>query len=193
MSASSEAPYDVNFCFPVRELENERVKLTPFIPSQHAELFFQGSSAHPELYRYLPFGPFASPAAHTRELIHGRIGPDPSQILYAIIDKTRTPDPRARASPSPSRADFAGAIGYLNASRAHLSVEIGFVIRMGFRREGLLRWDRVLLAGGNRKAIREGDPRPGTVGRDTIMLAICWDDWENGGRERVAQLMDRRN
>jgi len=24
-------PYDVNFCYPVRELENERVKLTPFI------------------------------------------------------------------------------------------------------------------------------------------------------------------
>lgn len=27
----SDGPYDVNFCFPVRELENSKIKLTPFI------------------------------------------------------------------------------------------------------------------------------------------------------------------
>jgi hypothetical protein len=27
-------PYDVNFCFPVKELETDRVKLVPFIVSE---------------------------------------------------------------------------------------------------------------------------------------------------------------
>ena len=31
---TSIAAYDVNFCFPVRELESDRVKLTPFIVSR---------------------------------------------------------------------------------------------------------------------------------------------------------------
>ena len=65
--------------------------------------------------------------------------------------------------------------------------------RMGFKREGLLRWDRVFLGDqgkvGNSEDIREGDPRPGTLGRHTLMFAICWDNWENGRRERVAWLM----
>ncbi|KAG6372492.1 hypothetical protein JVT61DRAFT_7596 [Boletus reticuloceps] len=89
------APYDVNFCFPVRELENDRVKLTPSIPAQHADLFFQGTSSHPELYQHLPFRPFSSSTPFIEQLVQGRIQPDPSCTLYAIIDKTRT---RSRAS-----------------------------------------------------------------------------------------------
>ncbi|KAG6372491.1 acetyltransferase [Boletus reticuloceps] len=67
--------------------------------------------------------------------------------------------------------------------------------RMGFKREGLLRWDRVYMGGqgkaGNGEDVREGDPMPDTLGRHTVLFALCWDDWENGGRERVAQLTDR--
>ena len=33
MATINEEPYDVNFCYPVRELESSRVKLTPFIVS----------------------------------------------------------------------------------------------------------------------------------------------------------------
>ena len=66
--------------------------------------------------------------------------------------------------------------------------------RMGFRKESLLRWDRVFPGDqgkvGNGEDIREGDPRPGTLGRHTLVFAICWDDWENGGREQVVRLMD---
>ncbi|KIJ19608.1 hypothetical protein PAXINDRAFT_68932 [Paxillus involutus ATCC 200175] len=231
MSATA-AQDDINFCFPAPELENERVKLTPFIPSLHADLFFQGSSPHPGLYQYLPFGPFTSAPSFTQELIQGRIAPNQSMILYAIIDKTRTPTPDA----PPSSADFAGTIGYLNASPVNLSIEIGFIIilppfqrthvttnavglllryaldlptasppglglrrvqwqanevneasirvaeRMGMKREGVLKWDRVLPDGKgkawNGEKIREGDPRPGTLGRHTVILAICWDDWQ---------------
>lgn len=67
--------------------------------------------------------------------------------------------------------------------------------RMGFKREARLRWDRVFIGGrgkvGNGEDIREGDPKPGTLGRHTVLLAICWDDWENGWREQVTRLMDR--
>ncbi|KAF9221194.1 acyl-CoA N-acyltransferase [Gyrodon lividus] len=247
MSAPATQIHDVNFCFPVRELENERVKLTPFVPSQHADLFFQGSSPHPKIYQYLPFGPFASAPSYTEELIQGRIAPNQGMILYAVIDKTRTPTPGTY----PSSADFAGTIGYLNASPINLSIEIGFIIvfpqfqrthvttnafglllryaldvpaasppglglrrvqwqaneanhasirvaeRMGLKREAVLRWDRVLPDGkgkaGNEQELREGDPKPGTLGRHSVVLAICWDDWEDGAREKVAKLMDRRN
>ncbi|KAF8549264.1 hypothetical protein OG21DRAFT_1421625 [Imleria badia] len=69
--------------------------------------------------------------------------------------------------------------------------------RMGFKREAQMRWDRVLDSQDgqekteNGEAIREGGarPAPGTVDRPMVMLAICWDDWENGWREQVARLM----
>jgi RimJ/RimL family protein N-acetyltransferase len=68
--------------------------------------------------------------------------------------------------------------------------------RMGFRREGLLRWDRVLpaaksAAGGNGRGVREGDPKPECLGRDTVLLSLCWDDWEGGAREVVDARMQR--
>ena len=73
---------------------------------------------------------------------------------------------------------------------------VGAAQKLGFKLEAILRWDRVLPAtkasvyNGGRE--REGDPRPGTVGRDTAMLALCWDDWESE-RGRVLQAMDRES
>jgi len=29
------------------------------------------------------------------------------------------------------------------------------------------------------------------VGTDRVMLAVCWDDWDGGAGEHVAQLIDR--
>lgn len=68
--------------------------------------------------------------------------------------------------------------------------------RMGFRFEGVLRWDRVLPDNkqefGNGVKVREGDPRGDKcVGRDTAMFGHCWDDWEGGGREKVDAIMAR--
>lgn len=70
--------------------------------------------------------------------------------------------------------------------------------RMGFRMEGIKRWDRVFHDGlskgkvGNGRDGRVGEGREGDLGRDTAVLAICWDDWEGGGRERVDGVMNRR-
>jgi len=251
MAKPVPAPYDVNFCFPVRELENKRIKLTPFIPALHADLFFRGSSSSADIYQHLPFGPYSSPSAFTGDLIYGRIQPDPGLMLYAIIDKTRSPADSNVIGPSgrPSSVDFAGTIGYLHGSPEQRSIEIGFIIilppfrrthvttnavgllmryaldpptaslpglglrrvvwqsseknsasirvaeRMGFKMEARLRWDRVFPSGqgkvGNGGDIRAGDARPDMLGRHTILFATCWDEWENGGKERVARLMDR--
>ena len=39
---------------------------------------------------------------------------------------------------------------------------------------------------------RKGDPREDRKGRDSVMFAACWDDWEAGGRELVeAALLSR--
>jgi hypothetical protein len=66
-------------------------------------------------------------------------------------------------------------------------------LRVGFREEGTLRWERVIAPGkvGNGIPIRDGDPlggaRPST---HSVVLSLCVDDWEDGsGRERVGQLI----
>jgi RimJ/RimL family protein N-acetyltransferase len=75
--------------------------------------------------------------------------------------------------------------------------------RMGFKREALLKWDRVFHGGrqtgkvGNnrvvpRRGIEDGDlSKQEELGRDTIMLSMCWDDWDGGGKEKVKSLMER--
>ncbi|KAG1734920.1 acyl-CoA N-acyltransferase [Suillus paluster] len=237
------AASDINFCFPVRELESERVKLTPFIPDLHADLYFQGSAAYPELYDFIPWEAFTDTSDFVKKVIEGCVRPDTGIALYAVIDKTPT-----GTNPSkPTSANFAGIMGYTNTSPANLSTEISYALilppfqrthvttnaiglllqyaldspphglglrrvqwkanrlntksinavqRLGFKLEAILRYDRIFVgsktnaANGERE--RAGDPRPGTVGTDTALLALCWDDWESE-RARVLQAMDRRS
>jgi RimJ/RimL family protein N-acetyltransferase len=67
--------------------------------------------------------------------------------------------------------------------------------RMGFIFEGILRWDRVFHDGvprgkaGNGRTPPKGQEKD--LGRDTIMLGLCWDDWESGAKEKVQKAMDR--
>ncbi|EIW59822.1 acyl-CoA N-acyltransferase [Trametes versicolor FP-101664 SS1] len=68
---------------------------------------------------------------------------------------------------------------------------VGLAERMGFKREGTIRHNVVLpeenTAYGNRG--RPGDPLEEQTSRDTAILSLCWDDWENGERERVEALI----
>ncbi|EAU81541.1 hypothetical protein CC1G_12760 [Coprinopsis cinerea okayama7 len=332
---SADEPYDVNFCFPVpRKLENERLKLVPFVPSIHLQPFFTLCTQHPSIFTYLPYGPFHTLSSCSEWLEH-EIQQDPGRVLFAIYDKTR----RQGGDGSPGHAEealasnddnglstteessgnkdgaIAGAIAYINTSLPNLSTEIGCVkifppfqrthvasnavglllkyalelpstsglpsqsnivdaasrdefqgglglrrvfwqaninntasirlsARMGFTHEAVLRWDRVLppwkdtassqqtfdarnaygnaesnqgstsreeIAGanlyadsklkpdqqpkgvGNGHPLRLGDLRPNCVGRDTVMLFLCWDDWEEGAREKVEGVMKRVN
>ncbi|KIY66004.1 hypothetical protein CYLTODRAFT_378474 [Cylindrobasidium torrendii FP15055 ss-10] len=227
------------------KLENERVKLVPFIHPTHSQLMLD---AHPPdtLYDLLPLGPFTSVDQFYSSFYSRRIEPNPlTDSLFAVFDKTRAPD-------APEKEDgttFAGMIGFLGTSFANLSTEIAYVVtlpafqrthvtgnaigllmkyaldtpdngglglrrvqwcastsnpksanaakRMEFVQEGIRRWNWVLseeqgFLGGNGKALREGDPRPDCVGRDSYVLSVCWDDWENGVRELVEKSMNRK-
>ena len=66
-------------------------------------------------------------------------------------------------------------------------------LRMGFREEGTLRWERVIAPGkvGNGIPVRDGDPLGGaSPSRHSVVLSLCVDDWEDGGgRELVGQLI----
>lgn len=240
-SPSTIVPYDVNFCYPVRDLSNDRIKLTPFIPSVHSASFFNHTNPHPEVYAHMPLGPFASPADFTVNFFDVVVRPNPTMTFYAVIDKTRPPA-------EDSEGALAGILAYMNTSTVNQSTEIGFVItfppfqrthvtsnavglllqyaldppakgglgmrrvqwqtssangasmlaaeRMGFKKEGVLRWDRVFYGGGskgkqgNGKQVPKGDGED--LGRDTVVYSICWDDWEEGGREKMVGIMERR-
>jgi RimJ/RimL family protein N-acetyltransferase len=69
--------------------------------------------------------------------------------------------------------------------------------RLGFRREAVLRWHMIFRNGVKNQKVGNGRPLPpgsedGDLGRDTVLLSLCWDDWGNGGRERVVEAMERR-
>lgn len=68
--------------------------------------------------------------------------------------------------------------------------------RMGFQREGLLRWHVVFRDGlrngktGNGRDLPKGSPE-GDLGRDTVVLSLCWDNWLNGAKDVVQKAMAR--
>ncbi|KAL6306561.1 acyl-CoA N-acyltransferase [Sparassis latifolia] len=67
---------------------------------------------------------------------------------------------------------------------------IGLAERMGMQREGHLRWLWVLpeaLAAEGREPAEE-DPVRG-YGRDTVLLSLCWDEWEGRGRDAVEAII----
>jgi RimJ/RimL family protein N-acetyltransferase len=70
--------------------------------------------------------------------------------------------------------------------------------RMGFTKEGIIRWQQVVPfgktasdgAGADTEGLPKGDGQWGP-GRHTAMLSVCWDDWVGGVREHVDQLVKR--
>jgi hypothetical protein len=105
------------FNFPVKRLENSLLALEPFEVPKHAELFVQGCKDHPELFDYLPYGPFAS-IAEFEAFYSVRIAPSPAEAMFAVW---------AKSSRSDESETLAGVIGLLNASPSNASIEIGFV------------------------------------------------------------------
>lgn len=58
--------------------------------------------------------------------------------------------------------------------------------RMGFKFEGVSKWKLTLPKVEGYPKVgtegRDGDAGNGRLGRDSNEYAVCWDDWENGGR-----------
>lgn len=66
--------------------------------------------------------------------------------------------------------------------------------RMGFQKEGVLRWNTVFYNSTFRGKVGNGRSMPHwgeekDLSRDTVVYSMCWDDWENGGRDRMHDLM----
>ncbi|TRM60979.1 acyl-CoA N-acyltransferase [Schizophyllum amplum] len=219
--------FDTNFCFPLPEsIENDKVKLVPFVPSNFADEFAAASKDHPVLFTHLPYGPWQTGQEMTDAFLEPSIHRNPGVVLFAVLDKL-------------SNNALAGTLGYLNSSAVNLVTEIGYVtilpafqrthvasnavivlmkyaldqppaglglrrlewranslntksialaMRMGYQLDAVLRWDRVYPGGaqgktGNGRMVRADDVKAGTVGRDTAILSVCWDDWLNGVRE----------
>ena len=233
-------PYDINFAYSVYEgtLQNARTKLVPFIPSVHAETYWNHVGPDPATFRYYPF--IFKTLHEYLTWLELRIRRDPYSILFAVIDKTR---------PDKKHPDWdgslAGVIGMFNTSAPNLATEAAYVVvfpefrgthiakdmvglllryllqlpgasppgigfrrvkwsahprnaasiglaeRMGLKREGTNRWVWVLpdeLAKEGTPG-RIGDAFSGKTGRDSTVLALCWDDWEGGCKERVQDIL----
>ncbi|OCH84489.1 acyl-CoA N-acyltransferase [Obba rivulosa] len=68
---------------------------------------------------------------------------------------------------------------------------IGLARRLGMTEEAHLRWHRVLPEGLPGKAPREGDAHPSGNSRDSVILSICCDEWEEGGRDNMQALIEK--
>jgi len=63
--------------------------------------------------------------------------------------------------------------------------------RLGFKKEGVTRWKWVVPEGYQKlgNEARKGDAGNGLLGTDNNDWAVCWDDWEEGGRELVERVI----
>ena len=82
-------------------------------------------------------------------------------------------------------------------ANAQNEASVKVALRMGFHHEGVKRWGRVILASKGKpntveRLPREGDPRRTDLGCHVAVLGLCWDDWEDGTREKVRELMKPR-
>jgi len=206
---------------PESGLETARVKLTPFIPRIHGDKLHAQLSAHPELERFLPIditpeciesGFLADP----QSILFAVINKEQGGAFAGVIGLFHT-SPHNLATEIGAVICFpefqrtfvnTNAIGILMRYCLNLPEEgglglrrvqwtahpanaasIGAAERMGMKQEGTLRWAWVLPKG---KEGKEAGPGRGEgLGRDSVLLAVCWDDWENGVREDVERQMNR--
>ena len=242
-----KVPYDLNSSIPVPTiLENKRVALVPFVPSIHAETFFEEfHKSSSVLSAYLPVK-MGDTLNEFIVLVEIGFRRQQESNLFAIIDKTKPPITNNNTNQPHGR--IAGIIGWVHGSLRNLALEIGPVIilpefqgtfvsansiglllkyaldfpsrgglgfrrvawgadphneksiaaaeKMGFKKEGTLRWLWVMPEGREGKKLStERETVKGSVkadGRDSILLSICWDDWDGGVREFVEEKMTRK-
>ncbi|KII85386.1 hypothetical protein PLICRDRAFT_314177 [Plicaturopsis crispa FD-325 SS-3] len=231
-------PYDINFAFPLPLplLESARIRLTPFIPSLHAPLYAERVQGYEDdLYRYLPSDLAGLP--NFLRYVEGYRS-KPSWILFAVIDKTGTPDAGlggrlagifglvnidadqlwAEITPALVFREYRGTgvaahatalllryclerpsriKGCLGLRRVQWAANptnlpsVGLAEKMGFVREGTLRWNKVLRAGKDGDEPSPEDPER-RKGRHSAVLSVCWVDWEGGVRERVEEVLAKK-
>lgn len=73
---------------PRSALEGRYCRVEPLDPDRHADQLFAANAEDREgrIWTYLPYGPFATPAAYRRWMYSGCLGDDP--LFHAVIDAT---------------------------------------------------------------------------------------------------------
>ncbi|KAF7972989.1 hypothetical protein HWV62_10611 [Athelia sp. TMB] len=222
--------YDLKWHFPIRQLENHRVKLVPWASDLHAEPFYEGVRYHPSVFDNIPDGPFTS-AQDVKSLIDRWVNPKMGMAVFATLDISKSGSPltgiialRAASAanlgfelvaltlPAYQRQNMtAHAVGLIlqyafaptpvglgirrvfchTAIRAMDDIRNSPTVRLaekiGFSREGVVRWHYTYPPGRSGMPGESEDHR--ARARHAVLLSICWDDWENGGKKRVASLL----
>jgi hypothetical protein len=105
-------PWDINFIFPVPPaIENDVVKLIPFVPRLHLAAYWAAGADDPALYEYLT-NLHTTPQRMLEHVLHGR--EDPGWCTFLVIDKSK---PEADESRGLGGA-VAGTMAYVNTSAA---------------------------------------------------------------------------
>jgi hypothetical protein len=109
-------PWDLNFVFPVpSSLENDVVRLTPFIPRLHADAYWDvAGGCDPDLYQ-LVARPVRTKEDFVKQVLQKRSSPD--ACLFLIVDKTKL---EVEAEECGLGGAMAGVIGLIGANSTHL-------------------------------------------------------------------------
>ncbi|KAK0469818.1 uncharacterized protein EV420DRAFT_1472977 [Desarmillaria tabescens] len=197
------------FCFPIPAvLESERVKLVPFDFAVHTKLLITACS-DVSSYDFIPMGPFKDEEEFMATFQNEK-AEDKGTIMFAVYDRTKEEGYAGRTHVTSNAIGILlkhsldlpedGGLGLRRvvwqASAANVA-SIRTAKRMGFKQEGVLRWHKAWpeskSRGANGIRVRKGDPGKEVfpLGRDTVVLSICWDDWEGGVRAHVEATMAR--
>jgi RimJ/RimL family protein N-acetyltransferase len=94
-----------------RPLEGTRVRLEPLDPERHAEDLLAAAQGDPELWRYLPYGPFA----------------DAEELRGWLAERADSTDPLFLAVVDTATETARGVVSYLRIEPEHGCIEIGHI------------------------------------------------------------------
>lgn len=119
MTADAHQPVDLAGWQPAhppqqRPLQGARVRLEPLHPDRHADDLFaaaQGPGADPDLWRYMPYGPFA----------------DAGELYAFLAEHASSADPLFLAVVDLASGRAGGIVSYLRIEPLHGCIEIGHI------------------------------------------------------------------